>query len=179
MKQIVYILTPLFLVFSCASKHKDELNDVEVLQAELATLENTFYSISIEDVKEAKKAYVENMRSVKTYYFPDSLDNSFTSMLNSYKGIKHSTKTIDYDFISNQDNINAMKTQLENLHKDIKNDVLPEDSIRIFIEQESQNLESLSENVGSYIVNADYTIELHDSLSQKISDYIKPFITSF
>lgn len=178
MKNILKIST-LFILIACGSKHSEDVEKVEVLQARLASLENTFHSVSVDDVKEAREAYNDNMRKVKTYYFSDTIDREFTSLLNSYKGIKNSTGNLEFDYQSNMTNIDFMKKQLEDLHTDIENNVLPKDSIAIFIQQESLNLEQLSENVGNYVINADYAIGLHDSLSHKIAEYMKPYEANF
>lgn len=178
MKNIIKISVLLILV-ACGSSHSDEIEKVEVLQAKLAALENTFNSINVDDVKKARDAYNENMRKIKTYYFSDTIEHDFTSMLNTYKGIKNATGTFEFDYKSNMENINFMKKQLEDLHSDLENNVLPKDSITIFIQQESLNLEQLSENVGTYVINADYAIGLHDSLSNKVAEHIKPYETAF
>lgn len=178
MKNIIKIST-LFILVACGAKHSEELEKVEVLQAKLAALENTFHSVNVDEIKEARETYNENMRKVKTYYFADTIEHEFTSLLNAYKGIKNSTGTFEFDHQSNMDNINFMKKQLEDLHTDIENNVLPKDSIAIFIQQESLNLEQLSENVGTYVINADYAVGLHDSLSNKVAEHIKPYETAF
>ncbi len=169
---LIAVLSTAILV-SCKGKYEQEIKEVGELQYKLNELSQTFNSLDYDRVKEAKQAYNDNLENVSKYYVvPDTIDPKFAELMNKYKGIKKSTKNFDSNFETHSTNIGNMQIHLNNLIQDLENELIPEDSVQAFIEFERTKLEMLSDKIGSFVVDCDYAIEIHDSLSEEVKNFV-------
>lgn len=175
MKSIYLLIFSLLLFTGCTSKYSEEIKEVEELQLRVKSLKNTFDEVDIDRVNMARKAYKENMIQIEKFYQQDTIEIDFGNTLNHYKGIKKAGKNIDQLYLNYTSDLTKMETQLYNLKTDISNNSWEEDSLKNFIKFESEKLETLGDNIGTFVLNCEYIINTHDSLSDKVRGYTSIF----
>jgi len=172
MKKHLIIILSVVLTACGSSNFTEEIKEVEELETNLQLLQNTFNQIDTIKVVEAKKAYKQNMVSIKNYFVPDTVNTEFTRMMNDYKNIKVGTRNFASEYKVNKANIALLKTQLAKLKTDLENDAVEADSAASFIDFERINLEKLNESVGTLVYNCETVVNIHDTLTPKIIDLV-------
>lgn len=157
---------------SCGNSYKEEIKEVEEMQQVLQGVKQTYSQVDVEKVTFAMETYVKNMNQIKTYYKPDSTDEKVTSLLNFYKGIKHSAKGFEDEYTAVGLNIEFLESQLATLKTDLENNAEFNDSLDIFLQNERENLELLNQNVGTLVYNYDFVVSVHDSLAAKVQNIL-------
>ncbi len=170
MKELTIVIFS-FLVFSCTSKYKKEVDVVSELQVHLIGMETTFIASEKEKVDNAIKTYHSNMAEIKRHYI-DTVNFEFVNLVNKYKGIKKEASGLDQDHQNIASNLITMKQQLSNLKIDLNNELIPKDSVSYFIDEEDKKIISLKEDISSYVLSCEYIIDLDDSLSEKVSNLL-------
>ena len=174
MKRNFYYIFLAFVLTAC-SNHKEEIKQVEDLETRLNSLTSTFNNVDMPKVEEAIETYEENMSMIRKYNQKDTIEIEYGNTLNKYKGIEEESREIKQLKTNCGSDLKKMKTALSNLKTDIENNVWEEDSIKNFIEFESEKLDELGENIGTFILKCQYIIDTHDSLADKIKSYTLVF----
>ncbi|CAG5079362.1 hypothetical protein [Parvicella tangerina] len=167
---IVFILT--VLMVACANPYEDEIEDVEGMQEVLSGVKQTYGQVDIAKVNYAMEMYLKNMKQIKTYYKPDTVDENVTKLVNFYKGIKHSAKGFEDEYYAVGMQIEFMDKQLKTLQTDMENKADFNDSLETFLKNEQNNLDELSKNVGTLLYNYDFIISVHDSVASKVQNIL-------
>lgn len=167
---IVAMLT--MLMISCANPYEKEMKEVEDMQEVLTGVKQSYSQVDIAKVNFAFESYLKNMEQIKTYYKPDSIDTNVTKLINFYKGIKHSAKGFEDEYVAVGMQIEFIENQLNTLHTDMENKADFNDSLSNFIANEHQNLDELSKNVGTLLYNYDFIITTHDSVASKVQNIL-------
>lgn len=160
------------LVVSCTNPYKEEIQDVQEMKEVLDGVKQSYNQVDIAKVNFAMETYIKNMEQIKTYYKPDSVDLDVTGLINFYKGIKHSAKGFEDEYYAVGMQIEFIENQLNTLLTDMENKADFNDSLDIFIENEHNNLNDLSENVGTLLYNYDFIITTHDSVATKVQNIL-------
>ena len=162
------ILVVFISFYSCESKSELRINDL------LKQLENQKKNLDLIDLSQletAFNAFHYNIKNINRCV--DSFSLELGSTLNYYKGIKkikpgefgvkHHAMVLK---ISNQ------IKQLEWLRKDLKKDLLPIDSIPIFLTLEERNVTNISMDFKRHYYDYQYVINSHDSLDSYFKNII-------
>ena len=177
-KKLPYFLT-LFITFtffsSCSVDNADELKSVEELSVKVKLLKTTFESVNMEDVKLAKETYKINMEKVSMYHESDTIEYDFAHTLSLYKGIKKTGKNINENHRTININIELLIVQMEKLKLDIENNAIQKDSIQSFIEFETENVTKLSDDIGTFVTDCEYILEMHNTYAEKVRGYTVAF----
>lgn len=171
MKNIFILTLSIGLLWSCAQKNAEELKELDEVQVKLTALKETFEDVDMKAVKNARDTYKENMSQIKQHYRSDTIEMTFGITLNHYKGIKKAGKNIDQLHLNYANDLSVMETQLNNLKTDIVNNSWKKDSIKSFVDFERTKVEELGDNIGTFIVNCEYIIQVHDSLADKVREF--------
>lgn len=160
------------LMISCANPYENEIKEVEGMKEVLSGVKQSYSQVDIAKVNFAFESYLKNMDQIKTYYKPDSMDTSVTKLINFYKGIKHSAKGFEDEYIAVGMQIEFIENQLNTLQTDMENKADFNDSLAIFLENEHHNLDELSKNVGTLVYNYDFIVTTHDSVATKVQNIL-------
>ena len=166
--RLLLILVVIISFYSCESKNELAVNNL-ILQIE--NQKKKLDSIDLNKLETAFNAFHYNIKNINRCV--DSFSLELGSTLNYYKGIKK-IKPGDFNVkhhamelkISNQIN------QLEWLRKDLKMDLLPIDSIPIYITLEERNVTNISMDFNRHYYDYQYVIKSHDSLDPYFKNII-------
>lgn len=174
MKNFAYsvVLMIAALMVSCANPYEEEMKEVEGMQDVLSGVRQTYSQVDIAKVNYAVETYLKNMEQIQQYYKPDSIDNNVVNLINFYKGIKHSAKGFEDEYLAVGIQIEFMDNQLKTLYTDMENKYHFNDSLEIFLKNEQANLEKLNTDVGTLLYNYDYIISVHDSVATKVQNIL-------
>lgn len=161
-----------FLFTSCANPYLEEIEKVEAMQDVLSGVKQTYAQVELSKVNFAMETYLKNMKQIKMYYAPDTVNEEVTNLINFYKGIKHSAKGFEDEYFAVGMQIEFMDKQLSTLVNDLENKADFQDSLDIFLQNEQNNLDDLSKNVGTLLYNYDFVISVHDSLATKVQNIL-------
>ena len=170
LKRIRLLLTLFVFIsfFSCESKSELIVNNLLI---QIENQKKKLDCIDLNQLELAFNAFHYNIKNINRCV--DSFSLELGSALNYYKGIKK-IKPGEYAVkhhamelkISNQ------IIQLEWLRKDLKMDLLPVDSIPIYITLEERNINNISMDFKRHYYDYQYVINSHDSLDPYFKNII-------
>ncbi len=167
--RILFWLIGFVFFNSCSNLQKNELNDYVF---KLKSLENIFNEIEFETFEKASDGFDENMDLIKLLC-SDSISLKFVSSVNHYKAIKKSKDLFILNYQLLAKNLELEKNQLQSLEQDIDNNLIPLDSIIVYLNNEKQNLQLMSDETNNVVNLFDEIVIIHDSLYLRIKELAK------
>jgi hypothetical protein len=91
--------------------------------------------------------------------------------MNIYKGLKKTCPKFLNIFTLTKKNLESQILQIQSLKKDIDNDLIPIDSLNIYLDLEEKNTQKISDNVLELTELYDFINSVNDSLYEPIKIY--------
>ena len=104
----------------------------------------------------------------------DSAETEFSVAMNNYKGMKKHLQIFLIIIVLRRRTSNEI-SQLEMLTADLQNNLIPEDSIQLYLELEDENIEMIFSDLHELSMLYNFIIETHDSLYP----YVKTFAENY
>lgn len=170
---LVSVLALSLTLLSCKNdKFEKEIKDVKQMREVLEGVKLTYSKVDISKADNAFSTYENNMNQIRTYYHPDSIPVDVSNLIGFYKGVKKSNKSVQSDYKLIGEHIIVVEKQLNDLVFDIEEGLVPEDSLKSFLENEHNNLQIVQDNVGTLVYSYEYMVAIHDSVSVQIQNIV-------
>ncbi|PDH47392.1 MAG: hypothetical protein CND37_05020 [Bacteroidetes bacterium MED-G20] len=165
MNKIIYIFTFLILL-SCVSEKQRKINS---LQVKLLNLTQNSLEMNPQKVADAYHGFKENLILVRNCV--DTLENQFNQRMNNYKGLKKACPQFSGAYKLTKKNLESQSIQIQNFKKDIKNKLIPSDSVFYYMELEEKNIQKIADDVINLMELYEFINAVNDSLYEPIKKY--------
>ena len=169
MIKLFNVLIFLFLL-GCSNNQSERIN---MFRIKLANLEKSFLELNLNKVNNAYTGYKENIDLVRSCV--DTLEKSFSIRMNNYKGLKKTCPKFLSTFSIAKKNLEDQIFQVQNLSKDLEHNLIPIDSINVYLDLESENIQKISDDVLELLELYKFINSVSDSLYEPIKLYAEKF----
>ena len=169
MNKLFNVLIFLSLI-GCSNNQSER---IDMFRIKLANLEKSFLELNLNKVNNAYTGYKENIDLVRSCV--DTLEKSFSIRMNNYKGLKKTCPKFLSTFSIAKKNLENQIFQIQNLSKDLEHNLIPVDSINVYLELESENIQKISDEVLELLELYEFINSVSDSLYEPIKLYAEKF----
>ena len=167
------ILINLLIFFSLMGCSNNQPEKINMFKIKLSNLEKSFLELNLNKVYNAYTGYKENIDLVRSCV--DTLEKSFSIRMNNYKGLKKTCPKFLSTFSIAKKNLENQIFQIQNLSKDLEHNLIPVDSINVYLELESENIQKISDEVLELLELYEFINSVSDSLYEPIKLYAEKF----
>ena len=175
MKQILLVLSALFLITSCdnAVKYKTELSEIDLYQSKLDSLGEEINGIEFDSLVYMQAEADKNEKIIKTHYAPDTIEVVFAEKLNFNKGVRKSLKAVVKQKGDMIKEIDELKIQFKNLKTDILEGIYDADQITDYLNVEKLDYDILELSIREFNLNQSKQKKNFYYANPQIAEYVE------
>ncbi len=158
------------ILISCSNRNENDINDIS---NKLNTIKLQFEKLDPNLVVIALEGYKSNSKMIKNCV--DSIEKEFNYRFVQYKTIKKVSPQFLNIYNNCKKNISFESNQLKNLKYDIENKLLDDDSIKIYLDLEKDNISQIEEYSLKSIELYNYIRSNNDTLYPYITNYVEKY----
>lgn len=187
MKQLVLIYLAAVMLASCSGgsgaddpdhPYRAEIDSLKKWKGQLEGLGSDLKKIDLELIDSAGQVYDYQVRMLKTYYNPDSVDQQFASIMNGYKKIIQPAKTrsevrqLDTNLSFTLKNMTALIDKME------KQDFDDSEDPDAFYNAERKAAGKLMQQIELTVMNTEKSLEVFHRLSPEVDKVVSTLDTT-
>lgn len=173
-KSYSFIILSLFVWVSCNSgTYADERTELKMLKRELVTAQKQLKNVQTYDLRVLRNEMNENISFVNEYEKLFIMDSVFVQHFGLYcAASKTISRVLRTDFEQLQADLKLSQQQIEHLHYDLKHDLLPKDSVAIFMKNEMAYGDELVHKASKISISVKLQLEAYDITKKPMDRYI-------
>ena len=154
------------------SQFTAEIETVDSLKTELKEAEIRLDSIDQKKLVELSTNATEQLIFIQKNY-QDTITKDLAALLGFYKTTYRNMEKLINKARHTQEELEKSSEQLENLRTDLANNLIPADSVKLYIEKEAEITEEISESSKKWIEAQERYISHYDGISTRVDSLLE------
>jgi hypothetical protein len=171
MKYLLFIFTALALASCTDLKKGEQLEAINKMEKTLDSIQTVLNENKIDTLAGLRIAANSVEIRIKNYYYSDTINLEFGKKMDAYKVMRRSLGPLGKSFATIKRGVDAERTTLENLKKDIENGNGIRKKYDEYVLFEQGKVDQLKLLLAEYVKGKNKTLKTFNELHQELNDF--------